>query len=77
MGCHAKALERLASAIRRDRANADHYLDEWIDCTTRATEWDADHWGFAPNWMQAERSEMDKRATRSPYVARGSDTLRK
>jgi hypothetical protein len=62
MPCHPKALARLAANIARDRANADYWLDQWIDATTRATEWDADQWGFNPDrWMAEERAEMDRR----------------
>lgn len=63
MGCHQKALDRYARMIQQDRAHADHWLDEWIDATTRVSEWDADQWGFDPTrWMAAERAEMDQRA---------------
>jgi hypothetical protein len=64
MPCHPKALERYARMIRTNPTNADFWLDEWIDATTRATEWDADQWGFDPDrWMLAERLEMDQRAS--------------
>lgn len=64
MPCHPKALARYARHIRADRSSADRWLDEWIDVTTRATEWDADQWGFNPDtWMAEERVEMDRRAT--------------
>lgn len=63
MGCHQKALDRYADSIRRDPANADHFLDQMIDATTLATNWDAGQWGFDPDrWMAVERCEMDRRA---------------
>lgn len=63
MGCHPDALIRLVKCIQASsRVAADHYLDQWIDYTTRATEWDADQWGFPVNWMEKERLIMDARA---------------
>lgn len=63
MGCHPDALERISDQIRCDPTHADHYLDQWISVTTRATEWDATFWGFDPDrWMAAERREMERRA---------------
>lgn len=64
MPCHPKALARLADRMAAaPREHVDHYLDQWLDYTQRATEWDADLWGFDPTrWMAAERAEMDRRA---------------
>lgn len=63
MPCHPKALARYAEAITRCPADADRWLDEWIDATTRASEWDADQWGFDPTrWMADERAQLLARA---------------
>lgn len=62
MGCDPKALEHLKFRITNDPANVDTYLDIWWDYTERATEWDADQWGFDPTrWMEKERAEMESR----------------
>jgi hypothetical protein len=40
----------------------DHYLDQYADCLLRATEWDADKWGFDPDrWFEKERFELANR----------------
>jgi hypothetical protein len=63
MGAHQKSLERIARNIREHPGSADYWLDQWIDVTTRATEWDAEHWGFHPDkWMAAERLELEQRS---------------
>lgn len=63
MGCHPKALARYAQNIRQHPGSADYWLDQWIDATTRASEWDADQWGFDPvRWMAGERAELVRRA---------------
>ena len=72
MGCHPKALERLDQTIARcletnSRTSVDCWLDLRIDYTERATEWDADQWGFDPTrWMAAERAEMERRSEATP-----------
>lgn len=67
MGCHPDALARYARNIREHPASADYWLDQWLDVTTRATEWDAVQWGFDPTrWMAEERALMRKRATTRP-----------
>ena len=51
----------LAAATNSDRR--DELLDEWLDYRDRATEWDADRWGFTPDlWCLKERDEMERRA---------------
>lgn len=68
MGCHPKALARIDAAIvaalRAGRlGHVDHYLDQRYDALNRASEWDADAWGFDPTrWMEAERVELVERA---------------
>lgn len=55
------AFEYLANRIREtsDRAKQDGLLDIWIDYRDRATEWDAEQWGFNPDtWMLKERNMM-------------------
>jgi hypothetical protein len=37
----------------------DRYLDELYHVTHRATEWDADRWGFSDTWMKEERMAME------------------
>lgn len=53
MPAHPTFFTQLADQIR-DAANPkrrDELLDQWLDIRDRATEWDADQWGFAPdNW---------------------------
>lgn len=58
MGCHPRALARLARNIREHPESVDYWLDQWWDMTQRATEWDADAWGFDPQWMAEERARM-------------------
>lgn len=66
MGCDPKTFARFAENIRSHPGSADYWLDQWIDATTRATDWDACQWGFDPSrWMADERAEMDR-------LARGS-----
>lgn len=44
-------------------AARDAALDALWDVIGRATEWDADGWGFDPIvWMATERAEMNRRA---------------
>ncbi len=44
------------------RMAQDALLDIWIDSTTRATEWDADQWGFDPDtWCLNDRTKMEAR----------------
>jgi hypothetical protein len=62
VGCHPNTLARMMRNRREHPASADYWLDRIIDVTTRATEWDADQWGFDPTrWMAAERAEMERR----------------
>ena len=61
MPCDPSALARIARNIREHPASADHWLDQWLDVTTRATDWDAAQWGFPARWMAAERAEMERR----------------
>lgn len=78
MPAHSKAYERLTYRIQRLIAKRTHtrvpgtyqaysalidqVLDEWYDIQYRATEWDADMWGFSESWMARERSYMNKRS---------------
>ena len=62
---HAKAVARYHREIIAalgDPAALDRALDLYADSLYRATEWDADQWGFDPDrWMAAERSELAAR----------------
>jgi len=52
---------RISNATSRQAQ--DELLDIWLDYRDRATEWDAERWGFNPDtWMLAERRMMDKAA---------------
>lgn len=68
MGASRKAIERVDEAIRKcielgRREVIDGYLDIRYDITERATEWDAEKWGFHPSkWMEKERAEMSRGA---------------
>lgn len=66
MGCPPDVLARIAVNITQHPRSADYWLDRWLDLTTRATDWDAQAWGFDPvRWMCAERARMDIRAQSS------------
>lgn len=68
MSAHPDAFEKLSKAISRtkDRKIHDELLDLWLDYRDRATEWDAQGWGFEPDtWMAEERAELVKRITSS------------
>lgn len=64
MGCHPRALVRVDQAIReaiarRDPNAVDELLDRRYDAEYRATEWDADQWGFDPDrWCETERVQL-------------------
>lgn len=64
MPASPEAFNRLAISILQASGNRqlqDGLLDIWIDVRDRATEWDADHWGFNPDrWMQKERAAMGR-----------------
>lgn len=46
----------------RAHEHLDWWLDQYGDSLFRATEWDADQWGFDPDrWMEAERRELAER----------------
>lgn len=65
MGASQEATTRMAELIRiaRNREERDRRLEQLYDITARATEWDADQWGFGPDvWMARERQEMNRRA---------------
>lgn len=54
MPAHDKAFARKDAQIRAalergDMAAVDHYLEQRHDMATRATNWDADKWGLAPD----------------------------
>lgn len=64
MSAHPLAFQRIAKDLTAttnpDRRN--ELLDEWLDARDRATEWDADQWGFDPDgWCLKERTEMERR----------------
>lgn len=62
MGCPDKTLARMMRN-RAEHPDSDYWTDRIIDVMTRATEWDADRWGFTTDtWMAAERAEMGRRA---------------
>jgi hypothetical protein len=64
MPAHEKAIKRLQRrvAAAKNREEQDAALDQILDVTQRATEWDADQWGFDPDrWMEAERVEINRR----------------
>ncbi|MFD6415972.1 hypothetical protein [Streptomyces sp. NPDC060194] len=61
------AFRRLAAelAAATTPARRDELLDEWVDYRDRATEYDADQWGFNTDlWCAKERAEMDRRAAK-------------
>lgn len=77
MPAHPKAYERITRTLRTlsfkrrhvrtqhdytvIMAAIDQYLDEYIDMTHCATEWDADKWGFnGDTWMKEDRELMSK-----------------
>jgi hypothetical protein len=63
VGAHPDAFAGLAIRISRtkDPIIVDELLDQWNDWRTRATEWDAQQWGFDLNgWMKKERAELAK-----------------
>lgn len=64
MPMHEKARTRIVGQIiaARTPAAVDAALDQLHDSATRATNWDADKWGFDPDrWMEAERLELESR----------------
>jgi hypothetical protein len=60
---HEKPRLRIETRIREAEPDAvDAWLDLYYDSAHRATEWDADRWGFnADRWMQAERAVIANR----------------
>lgn len=60
---HEKARQRHIDRIREASPDKrDFWLDQFADSLLRATEWDADQWGFDPDrWMAAERAEIERR----------------
>lgn|GEM_PF-6679779 len=69
MGAHPGAFAHLADQIKdATRPDViDSLLDQWWDIQHRATEWDAEKWGFDPDrWMSRERAEMRRRAFAPP-----------
>lgn len=62
MPAHPKFFVHLADQIRNttDPGRRDELLDQWVDIRDRATEWDADQWGFAPDdWEKRVLATMD------------------
>lgn len=67
MSCHQRALDRMDERLRiatTDPTSAwagsvDKLLDQRWDVMHRATEWDAEKWGFDPDrWCEAERVQL-------------------
>lgn len=61
---HQKAKDRLVRWIKSAPSEEarDFYLDHYADCLLRATEWDAQQWGFNPDtWMARERAILQGR----------------
>ncbi len=58
-----KFYDHLISLLQRakTREAQDELLDIWVDATTRATEWDADQWGFDESWCTEARRLMEAR----------------
>lgn len=64
MPAHPKAMKRLHWLLTQatTRPGQDQVLDEILDTQQRATEWDADQWGFDPDrWMASERTVLAAR----------------
>jgi hypothetical protein len=64
MGCADAARDRLRQMVRDagSPAERDRLLDVLWDYENRATEWDAERWGFSPGrWMRRERDELSAR----------------
>jgi hypothetical protein len=51
MGAHRRTFARLESrlAMATDSASRDAILDQWLDVSTLATDYDADQWGLNPD----------------------------
>lgn len=62
---HEKSKRRHEAMLRAALpwpGQVDLILDRYADGLLRATEWDADQWGFDPGrWMAAERAELARR----------------
>jgi len=64
MPAHQKAYRRIFDMVAQAKSSRDQdrWLDEALDLRQRATDWDADQWGFNPDlWMEAERAELASR----------------
>ncbi len=65
---HEKAKRRHEAQIRDAvpyPRQLDILLDQYADELLRATEWDADQWGFdSDRWMEAERVALARRGGR-------------
>lgn len=72
MPAHPDAFEVLTRRLRRtqDPELIDALLDIWNDYKQRATEWDADQWGFDADWMSELRDEINRRALNAPLYHR-------
>ncbi len=67
MPMHPRARNRMVVKIQVAATpyRRDLYLDQYADALLRATEWDADQWGFNPSrWMEDERAELAARGGR-------------
>ena len=67
MPMHPKARHRMITNIQvaADPKRQDFYLDQFADSLLRATEWDAEQWGFdADRWMETERIQLAERGGR-------------
>lgn len=74
MGAHPDTFERLTRQLvaATDPQVIDELLDLWVDVSSRATEWDAQQWGFKDSWLKVERDELRKRCMSSHLKAKKS-----
>ncbi len=59
MGCHPDTLARMMRNRREHPDSADYWSNQIIDATTRATDWDAEHWGLDPHPVDGARAGTD------------------
>jgi hypothetical protein len=53
---------------QRAQEHLDWWLDQYADNLLRATEWDAEQWGFDPDrWMEKERADILNMAHENTY----------
>lgn len=57
------------------REEQDKLLDEWLDLTNLASEWDARQWGFNPDrWCFTYRATMESRISANTGFSKKVDT---